>query len=54
MRLSKYLLLIGGSSEAVFASDANDPRLEQGVDEAGDAVISSFWVGTFFDGTREQ
>ena len=32
----------------------NDPRLDQGVDEHGDAVISRWWSVSFFEGTREQ
>ena len=32
----------------------NDPRLEQGVDDYGDAVISRWWAVSFFEGTRDQ
>jgi len=32
----------------------DDPRLQQGVDEEGEAVISRWWGVTFFEGTREQ
>src|SRR6266481_1533001 len=30
----------------------DDPRLHQGVDERGDAVISRWWSVSFFEGTR--
>ena len=33
---------------------SDDPTLQQGVDENGDAVISRWWSGWFFEGTREQ
>jgi len=32
----------------------DDPRLQQGVDENGEAVISPWWSVWFFEGTREQ
>jgi len=32
----------------------DDPKLQQGVDEEGDAVISRCWSLSFFEGTREQ
>jgi hypothetical protein len=32
----------------------DDSRLQQGVDERGDAVISRWWSVSFFEGTREQ
>ena len=34
--------------------DPEDPRFQQGVDAEGEAIISSWWVVIFFNGTREQ
>lgn len=36
------------------ALNPNDPILQQGVDDGGEAVVSRWWAVTFFDGTREQ
>jgi hypothetical protein len=36
------------------ALDPNNPILQQGVDNDGEAVVSRWWAVTFFDGTREQ
>jgi hypothetical protein len=36
------------------ALNPNDPILQQGVDDDGEAVVSRWWAVTFFDGTREQ
>ena len=36
------------------ALDPNNPLLQQGVDNDGEAVVSRWWAVTFFDGTREQ
>jgi hypothetical protein len=36
------------------ALDPNNPLLQQGVDDDGEAVLSRWWAVTFFDGTREQ
>jgi hypothetical protein len=44
-------------SESAFAPaslDSDDPRLQQGVDDDGEAIISRWWAVTFIDGTREQ
>jgi hypothetical protein len=32
----------------------DDPRLQEGVDENGEAIISRWWSVWFFEGTREQ
>ncbi len=40
-----------GSPEALAV---DEPKLQEGVDEQGDAVISRWWSVTFFEGTREQ
>lgn len=34
--------------------DPDDPRLRAGVDDEGEALISSRWSVWFFEGTREQ
>lgn len=33
---------------------ADDPRLKQGVNDEGEAVISRWWSVLFFEGTKEQ
>jgi hypothetical protein len=43
-----------GESGAPGALAFDDPRLQQGVDEEGEAVISRWWSVWFFEGTREQ
>jgi len=42
------------SSYAREALDPDDPRLQQGVDAEGEAMISCWWTVIFFDGTQEQ
>ena len=34
--------------------NADDPRLQQGVDDNGGAIVSRWWSVWFFEGTREQ
>jgi hypothetical protein len=34
--------------------DPNNPILQQGVDNDGEAVVSRWWSVMFFEGTREQ
>ena len=41
-------------SGEIGALPANDPRLQEGVDEEGEAYISRWWSVWFFEGTREQ
>jgi hypothetical protein len=36
------------------ALNPNNPILQQGVDDNGEAVVSRWWSVMFFDGTREQ
>src|SRR5262245_1477656 len=36
------------------ALDPNNPILQQGVDNDGEAVVSRWWSVMFFDGTREE
>src|SRR5262245_15991791 len=36
------------------ALNPNDPILQQGVDDDGEAVVSRWWSVMFFEGTREQ
>jgi hypothetical protein len=46
-----------GPPESAFAPaslDSDDPRLQQGVDGDGEAIISRWWAVTFIDGAREQ
>jgi hypothetical protein len=42
----------GPGVPGVLASD--DPRLQEGVDEKGEAAVSRWWVVSFFEGTRDQ
>ena len=42
------------NSGARRALDIDDPRLQRGVDEKGEAIISRWWSVWFFEGTREQ
>jgi hypothetical protein len=41
-------------SGAPGALAIDDPRLQHGVDEKGEAIISRWWSVWFFEGTREQ
>jgi hypothetical protein len=34
--------------------NADDPRLQQGVDDNGGAIVSRWWSVWFFEGTKEQ
>ena len=46
-----------GSTQSPYspaALDSDDPRLQQRVDDDGEAIISRWWAVTFIDGTREQ
>jgi len=45
---------LGETGEPKALIDEDDPRLQKGVDENGEAIISRWWSVWFFEGTREQ